>query len=120
VAIVRNSAEEILLERRLPSGIWGGLWSVPEISGDAAEWCLAQFGVRPQHIERLPARRHTLTHLQLNIQPVIMQLNGAINQAGDPAQQRWLALDDLATIGLPAPIKHILTAILTVTPLGID
>ena len=120
VAIIRNSAGEILLERRSPSGIWGGLWSVPEISGDAVTWCLAQLGVRPQQIERLPPRRHTLTHLRLNIQPVIMQLNCIINDRTDSAHQRWLAVGDLASIGLPAPIKKILAAISTVTPLGID
>lgn len=120
IAIIRNSRGEVLLEQRPPSGIWGGLWSAPEISGDAVEWCLAQFGERPQHLERLPLRRHTLTHLRLNLQPIIMQLKSAIHQVTDSAQQRWLVLDDLATIGLPAPIKDIFTAVLTVTPLGID
>ncbi|MBV5309889.1 MAG: A/G-specific adenine glycosylase [Chromatium okenii] len=120
VAIIRNSRGEILLERRAPSGIWGGLWSVPEISGDPIAWCVERFGERPQQLTTLRPRRHTLTHLRLNLQPVIMQLNGVNHEGIDQTHQRWLADGDLATIGLPAPIQKLLTAMLTFTPLGID
>ncbi len=43
--VLRNQSGEIMLEKRPPSGIWGGLWSFPEL-GDATlqDWCLDRLG----------------------------------------------------------------------------
>ena len=41
VLLLCNAAGEVLLQRRPPVGIWGGLWSFPEVPADedARQWC---------------------------------------------------------------------------------
>jgi A/G-specific adenine glycosylase len=40
--LLTDSQQNILLEKRPPTGIWGGLWSLPEFTtiADAENWCL--------------------------------------------------------------------------------
>jgi len=56
--LIRNEANGILLEKRPPSGIWGGLWSLPEV-GDDDEGVLAGASVM--------RFRHTFSHYHLDI-----------------------------------------------------
>jgi A/G-specific adenine glycosylase len=60
----------ILLQRRPPSGVWGGLWVPPELVAgqEAADWCRTHLGRGIARLEILPPRRHTFTHFQLDIQ----------------------------------------------------
>ena len=105
---------EILLERRPPSGIWGGLWSLPEIGvsvSDAesvADWCRDRLGVQPARVERLPERRHTFSHYSLRIELVLVELGAYPSRVQDGAGRRWSALDVIGEFGLPAPIARIL------------
>ena len=51
----------VLLERRPPAGIWGGLWGFPELAADAdvAAWCRQRFGAAPRSMKTHAALRHT-------------------------------------------------------------
>ncbi|MFB1489076.1 MULTISPECIES: A/G-specific adenine glycosylase [unclassified Thiocapsa] len=101
---------EILLERRPKSGIWGGLWSLPEIApgADPRDWCLARLGVPPARVEMIGARRHTFSHFHLDIRIALVQLEVTPSRVADDADRRWLNLADLAALGTPAPVKGIL------------
>jgi len=56
--LVQNEAGETLLEKRPPSGIWGGLWSLPE----------ATDGELPKGTgESVMRFRHTFSHFHLDI-----------------------------------------------------
>ncbi|MEG4316966.1 A/G-specific adenine glycosylase [Pseudomonas sp. FIP_A4] len=98
----------ILLYRRPPSGLWGGLWSLPELDGLAALDTLAerhalQLGERRE----LPGLTHTFSHFQLAIEPWLIEVKSA---AGAVAEADWLWYN-LATpprVGLAAPVKKLL------------
>ena len=87
--ILKNRADEIMLEQRPPSGIWGGLWSLPECPSEdqAVQWCNDNLGVSGQLVSRWPVRRHTFSHFHLDITPleiqvepkdVVMEANGRL------------------------------------------
>ncbi|EGV16617.1 A/G-specific adenine glycosylase [Thiocapsa marina] len=101
---------DILLERRPKSGIWGGLWSLPEIApgADPRDWCLAGLGVVPARVEMIGARRHSFSHFNLDIRIALVQLDTMPGQVADDAGRRWLNRADLDALGLPAPVKDIL------------
>ncbi len=109
VLLARNSTGELLLERRPPVGIWGGLWCPPLLddvklaSGDWADALLASAG-KPQP---LPAVHHAFTHFDLQLQPLCVQYDPPL-QLAEPDQRRWVTLDGLAALGLPAPIRKLL------------
>jgi len=100
---------EILLEKRPPTGIWGGLWSLPEaeIDADPASICRDRFGAEPRQCTPLPALNHGFTHFRLRIHPVRIDVARARKQSSEPGHI-WLALDDARGAALPVPVRRIL------------
>ncbi len=111
-AFVMASASngDIWLERRPGSGIWGGLWCFPELADPAKanDWCLDQWGMKPESIELWPEFRHTFSHYHLDIKPVRIKLPsspGAVMEAGD---QLWYNSRQPTEVGLAAPVASLL------------
>ena len=74
--LVRDERGAVLLQQRPPVGIWGGLWSFPEVESPAAggDWCAQQFGRSAACIEAWPVLRHTFSHFHLDITPLLIDL----------------------------------------------
>lgn len=107
--LVIRHRHRVLLERRPPAGIWGGLWSLPQCSieapADAA--CHSLTGTAPARIEALPAFTHAFTHLRLHIQPreILLDPRSAPILA---SERTWMALDEALRAALPKPVARIL------------
>lgn len=101
--------DQIFLQRRLSSGIWGGLWSFPELRlrADALLYCRTQFGFRVRESASLPLLKHSFTHFKLHISPLIVRISATLAESKDP-EQRWLAMHDALNLGLPAPVRKLL------------
>jgi A/G-specific adenine glycosylase len=100
---------EVLLEKRPPSGIWGGLWSLPEAqAGELPTQFLArEWGIVAAELVRLEPFEHAFTHFTLEVEPWRVNVRKASRLAqGRPAT--WMALADIAGAALPAPIKKLL------------
>lgn len=103
----------ILLERRPPAGIWGGMLSLPEIADadiDARAWLGRRFGLSAGNASVLPALRHLFTHFSLDLLPVRLDVLAPSGQLHDPALV-WLAADGLEGAALPTPIRRILASL---------
>jgi A/G-specific adenine glycosylase len=110
--LVVLSRGEVLLEKRPPAGIWGGMWSLPEADAGAkpAEALARDWGIEAAGIEPLEPFEHAFTHFTLEVTPWRIQARGASRLAeGRPAA--WLALDDLQGAALPAPVRRLLAAV---------
>ncbi len=108
--LVLLHAGEVLLEKRPNSGIWGGLWSLPECEVDADPVHAAQrLGLAAELRGELPALSHTFTHFRLHIQPWRMQVERSTH-AREPGYV-WLSLDELEGAALPTPVRRILAAL---------
>ena len=113
MVILEDADGRILLERRPPSGIWGGLWSLPELDPafgpeELQEACEQQLGMNCGDPELISGFRHTFSHYHLHIQPARLPVNGSTKVA-DSDRLRWLHRDEALTLGLPAPIRALLT-----------
>ncbi|MCC6208502.1 MAG: A/G-specific adenine glycosylase [Gammaproteobacteria bacterium] len=114
--VLTNDAGEILLERRPPAGIWGGLWSLPEAPaearGDAAilDWCADTLRCRIDALTELPGVRHAFSHFTLTIRPlrarVLRQEAGVMEGEG----YVWYNGRSHAG-GLAAPIRRLLVSL---------
>lgn len=114
VAVICSDGR-VLLEKRPPAGIWGGLLSLPEIADehiDAHTWLGSRFGLTASCTSLLPALRHAFTHFSLDLLPVRLDTAGAGGQLHDPALV-WLASEQLGGAALPAPIRRILENLAT-------
>jgi A/G-specific adenine glycosylase len=98
----------VLLEKRPPAGIWGGLWGFPELGAevDVADWCQARFGTVPGRTELRPVLRHSFSHFHLDIEPLELSLPAAA-AVQDGAGSRWQLLGVSPKLGLAAPVKRL-------------
>jgi A/G-specific adenine glycosylase len=108
--VLVNAEGEVLLERRPPTGIWGGLWSFPETPAEdeaaLREVLKSDWGVTCRKAEWLPERGHTFSHYHLRMRPALLRKVELVQVSERP--QRWCKLDALPALGLPAPIKQLL------------
>ncbi|MGH8286165.1 MAG: A/G-specific adenine glycosylase, partial [Steroidobacteraceae bacterium] len=99
----------VYLERRAESGVWGGLWCLPEFG--TSDDALAYFGQRFRALEIEPQRlddvEHAFTHFDLVITPMLVRCSGS-QGVMDGAGSLWYKPREPARIGLPAPIKMLL------------
>jgi len=100
---------EVLLERRPSTGVWSGLWSLPELERgrDAAAHCRSRFGVTVSLQPPLPPIEHGFTHFRLTLHTQPCAVRGGGSQAEEPGRL-WLPLTDVSGAALPAPIKKLL------------
>jgi A/G-specific adenine glycosylase len=105
-----NEAGEVLLERRPPSGIWGGLWSLPECPEEAepSTWCRERLGLELQHGIIWPVVRHTFSHFRLDITPMRGYVETVGGRVMDPSGSVWYNTSNPDTHGLPAPVIRML------------
>lgn len=111
--ILRDAAGAVLLQRRPPAGVWGGLWSFPECTPqtDIAAWCLDTQGHVPLAIRQLAAVRHTFSHFRLNILPVVVEIDGPPSRVMEPDEALWYNTASPPNCGLAAPVTALLTAL---------
>jgi A/G-specific adenine glycosylase len=105
--VLRNG--RVLLQRRPPRGIWGGLWAPPEFpdAGAAEAWATAHFAATTARLRRLPVLRHAFTHFDLDIVPSVLEVQGAGSEVAEGGA-RWHELAALPEVGLPAPVTKLL------------
>ncbi|MDD5404067.1 MAG: A/G-specific adenine glycosylase [Sulfuricella sp.] len=99
----------IYLEKRPPTGIWGGMWSFPEIApaDDPQQASLARFGFETRLLEPLPAMQHAFTHFRLRIRPQCLEVQGVQPQARQ-ADGVWLGLEEALGAAIPVPVRQLL------------
>ena len=112
--VVREDDGAVLLERRPPEGIWGGLWGFPELESVevARAWCREQVGHTPRAVEVTEIVRHSFTHFELNMTPVRLRVRIADDLIRDsrlsPDRWLWYKRDRPAEVGLAAPVARLL------------
>jgi len=107
--LVLTAQGKVLLEQRPASGIWGGLFSLPELSAEesAEAYALGRFGLPSTHFSAGEALTHRFTHFHLTITPWFAEMPGGMLWAAEPGT-RWVSRGDLADLGLPTPIRAII------------
>jgi len=110
VAVI-HAAGRVLLERRPPTGIWGGLLALPEIPAgepDVARWLETRFGFAAPTSAALAPLQHAFTHFRLELSPIRFDVGDDAGRAVADDGHRWVALAELDSAGLPAPVRRIL------------
>jgi len=102
--------DSVFLERRPPSGIWGGLWSFPEIDPqrDASTWCEKTLNASPVAIEQWSTVRHSFTHYDLDIEPTAVRLEKLSRTVADANDRIWYELDSPRQVGIAAPVAGLI------------
>ena len=99
--------KKLFLEKRKPKGIWGGLWSFPQIqlADDPKVWCEQQFTNNILWVDPWEPFKHSFSHFDLYIHPIQIRMDGQfMNTAHKPKMQSF-SLNQLGSLGLSAPVK---------------
>ena len=106
--LMLTDGKRLMLEQRPPAGIWGGLWSFPELAGDAdmGLWCRERFGSEPVSQRQVPPLRHTFSHFHLDIDPVLLTIEPA--NVRDADKVIWFEPASPPQIGLAKPVSRLL------------
>ena len=95
LVVMRDEGGRVLVERRPPSGLWGGLWSFPEASADldfrdAAAAAARCRRLRPGPVRALAPVEHGFTHFRLRAIPVVVHVEPLPGRVADAESVRWI------------------------------
>jgi A/G-specific adenine glycosylase len=117
--ITNKQSEKVLMEKRPPTGIWGGLWCFYEVNDlEQVDDLLMTLSLKALSHDKLnqgpksilPEFRHTFSHFHLDITPIIVDcqhVNSSIINEVD--KQKWYDLKQPISVGLAASTKKLLT-----------
>jgi len=109
--IMQNQKGQILLEKRPLKGIWGGLWSFPEYAEKNINLHVhKQYKCNIGSIRKGESIRHSFTHFHLEIVPIFIDVRTFLPSATHQ-ELAWVSPLHLQTLGLPAPVKKVLSRI---------
>lgn len=100
---------EVYLEKRPPTGIWGGMWSFPE-APLAEPGCLENLGMAGAEVSPLPERQHIFTHFRLRIVPRVFEVTALLQDMREPGGL-WLTPADALGAAVPKPVREILRSL---------
>lgn len=109
-----TQGERLWLCQRPQTGVWAGLWSLPEFESPGALEVAAERW--PGAGEALPSFTHVLTHLDWTLHPVRWRLPAPLAAAERQAIEamlpagRWVTRDEALSAGLPSPLRKLLTS----------
>ncbi|MCF6191123.1 MAG: A/G-specific adenine glycosylase [Cocleimonas sp.] len=117
--IIKHKQHEVLMQKRPPVGIWGGLWCFPQFEKveHAEEWLVENYNTTLDNADELPKMKHTFSHFHLHIQPLIVGVKTPINlnkqKMGVMEQDDslWYNITTEFNGGLAAPVQTLLKQI---------
>jgi len=107
VMLILRRGDEVLLEKRPAKGIWGGLWSFPEVAPETvlSHHLQTHFDVEAVRVTSLPPLVHTFTHFRLTIRALVVWVSKP--DAAHPGTM-WLDRFDAHGAALPTPVRRLL------------
>ncbi len=114
--ILHKYQGRVLLYKRDPQGIWGGLWSLPEVMQltELNDWQMSNVGrfFEPKK-KNENVIKHQFSHFDLNISIAEMEVSklffeDSTESVNESKRLDWVTLDELSNYGLPAPVKLLL------------
>ena len=109
--VLRNKQGELGLQRRPPTGIWGGLWSFPEFPDQQS--ALASLTKLPYSITTLAVISHTFSHFRLHLTPLLIERADGLFSTGVMEGDGWVWYNSESTFsgGLSSAAQRLLTAL---------
>lgn len=119
VAVIWNDRQQILIDRRLDSGLLGGLWEFPggKIEpGETIEACIAreireELGIDVEVGEHLITVEHAYSHFRVTLNVHHCRHLGGEPQAIECQEIRWVTLDEIDRFPFPKANTLIIEAL---------
>jgi A/G-specific adenine glycosylase len=111
VLVVRAPDGRVLLERRPARGVWGGLYSLPELPAEDSprDWCARVLGAAVAAERALATIEHAFTHFDLDLAPRLLELAASPSAVIDRDDWHWCRPGTKLAVGVPAPVAMLLS-----------
>ncbi|AAU26986.1 TPA: A/G-specific adenine glycosylase [Legionella pneumophila] len=111
--VLHNRQNQVYLEKRPPTGLWGGLWCLPSINNQTCPIEHIQLfyrlqGDSPKLITRF---KHSFSHFHLEITALSIRIESTNNFISESRGQ-WFTKETLPTLGLAKPTTLILSKLM--------
>ena len=107
--VIARHDGQVYLERRPEAGIWGGLWSLPELDDDAVDkWCRERLQSQADDMESWQPVRHSFSHYDLDIQPIVVRVASPLSKVADSDDVAWHRIGDEFPGGVAAPVHKLI------------
>lgn len=111
--VLHNRQNQVYLEKRPPTGLWGGLWCLPSINNQTCPIEHIQLfyrlqGDSPKLITRF---KHSFSHFHLEITALSIRIESTNNFISESRGQ-WFTKETLSTLGLAKPTTLILSKLM--------
>lgn len=109
VMLMMLQQDWVLLQKRPLTGIWGGLWCLPEISltEDTNSYCQQQFGLNVRVMAELPPLDHSFTHFKLRIYPRPLHIISPVIAHKNYGLTRF-SFEDALGAAIPTAVRRLL------------
>ncbi len=111
--LILLEGEQVLLEKRPPTGIWGGLLGLPvlpDLCDDPLAWIARNLSLKVGALEPLPTLRHDFSHFRLEMAPLVGRVSAILPSLHQDALSP-LPLSALDGAALPAPVRKLLASL---------
>ena len=97
----------VYLEQRPTPGVWAGLYCLPVFESFEALTAAVPAAAIADLVDDA-VFKHVLTHKDLHIHPVRLQINNKLNHSVINIKGNWVAACEWPKLGLPAPVRKLL------------
>ena len=114
IMVIPKVNHQLLMEKRPPTGIWGGLWCFHEVAdeNDIAAF-LHKMQLKEVSRKRFEEFRHTFSHFHLDILPIVIECNADKSaQINENSKQQWYDITQQSSVGLAASTVNIMSKII--------
>lgn len=110
IMVIPRLENKVLMEKRPPAGIWGGLWCFLEVNNNNdIDALLKQQSLKKEKLTTLESFRHTFSHFHLDITPILVDCQAIkAKEINDVKQQKWYDLTTEASVGLAASTSKLI------------
>ena len=109
--LLLNKEGDVLMQKRPPAGIWGGLWCFPQFDfkEDAANWLEQQFAQPIESAHDFEELTHVFSHFKLHIHALKVELKTPIKLAVMESDDKlWYNITTEFNGGLATPVTQLL------------
>ncbi len=108
--MICNESNDVFIEKRPPAGIWGGLWSFPQIEEETGleDWCEKHIPYEVSAVSHWEEVRHTFSHFHLDITPIVIEVKNPKNIVMEESAALWYKLGQNQDRGYAAPVMKLL------------
>lgn len=110
ILVLCNDKGLIYLEKRPPTGLWGGLWCLPSLEQNDCplSFIELQYALKGETPKQLIAFKHRFSHFHLEINALSIRINALDNRVSESPGQ-WFTKEKLSSLGLAKPTSLILS-----------